>query len=185
LRHYSKKIRRRRKSSKRNFLQNSRRDNKKSHFNFLGEKLTPEAKELLESRIGYRTETACGEGYRDAKAVIDHEIRELGNVEEQSEIAERLGLPRNSSLEEINEQIDRRFGPDAKVLWLTTKEGVKWYLTENAEDNIDSRMSPEEIDAAIDRYKIPDNALLVVDLGSDGQLFLMSNKDFERIEKTR
>ena len=98
------------------------------------QKLSDEAREILRTRVGYRTEGAYGEGYRDAKAVIEHETKELGNSAERPEAAKRLGLPGTASLKQIGEEIDRRFGKDAKVLWLATKEGVKYYLDSLNED---------------------------------------------------
>ena len=129
--------------------------------------ISPEASNLIRTRIGFRTETAYGEGYRDAKSVIQHEIEELGNLGEQSEIAQRLGLSKNATLAEIGSEIDKRFGSDAKVLWLATKEGVKYYLDNGRIEDVD-------------KYKIPENALLIIDLGYDGQLFVMNKADYEK-----
>ena len=147
------------------------------------QKLSPEAQEILRTRVGYRTEGAYGEGYRDAKAVIEHETKELGNSEERREAAKRLGLPGTSSLKQIGDEIDRRFGPDAKVLWLATKEGVKYYLDSYNEDLPDDER-PKLEDETVDKYTIPTGALLLTDLGYDGQLFLMTAKDYDEMEKS-
>jgi len=138
--------------------------------------LSKEAQEILKTGVGYRTESAYGEGYRDAKAVIEHEIKELGNAQEKSEAAKSLRLPANASLKQIWDEIERRFGKDAKVLWLATKEGVKYYLDNEGEG--------DDGDWSVDQYSIPLGALLLTDLGYDGQLFLTSNKDFDEMERT-
>ena len=140
------------------------------------QKLSDEAQEILRTRVGYRTEGAYGEGYRDAKAVIEHETKELGNSAERPEAAKRLGLPGTSSLKQIGEEIDRRFGKDAKVLWLATKEGVKYYLDNEGEG--------DDGDWSVDKFTIPPGALLLTDLGYDGQLFLMNAKDYSEVEKS-
>ena len=136
--------------------------------------------------MGYRTEGAYGEGYRDAKAVIEHETKELGNSAERPEAAKRLGLQGTASFKQIGEEIDRRFGPDAKVLWLATREGVKYYLDSSMEGypEDEEHKQPKLEDETVDRYNIPRGAILLTDLGYDGQLFLMSNKDYEEMEKS-
>jgi hypothetical protein len=136
---------------------------------------TKEAREILYAMKGYRTEKAYGEGYRDAKEVLTHEIKELHN-DETKEIAENLGLPKNSKLADIFKEIDHRFGPDAKVLWLATRDGVEWYLT-NDDNNSEEKMNPEDID----EYFLPKGAQLIVDMGYQGQLFLMSDADYEKM----
>ena len=125
---------------------------------------------------GYRTEKAYGEGYRDAKSVITHEIKELHNRDEQGEIAENLGLPKNSKLAVIFAEIDRRFGPNAKVLWLATRDGVEWYLKEDDNDP-DEMINTEDID----EYSLPKGAQLIVDMADQGQLFLMSDVNYEKM----
>lgn len=124
---------------------------------------------------GYRTEKAYGEGYRGAREVITHEIKELHN-DEKGEIAENLGMPKNSKLTDIFAEIDRRFGPDAKVLWLATRDGVEWYLKEDDHEP-DPTINPEDID----EYPLPKGAQLIVDGGYQGQLFLMSDSDYEKM----
>ena len=143
--------------------------------------LSPEAQEILKNGVGYRTESAYGEGYRDAKAVIEHEIKELGNTTEKPNAARALGLPANANLKQIWDEIDRRFGKDAKVLWLATREGVKYYLDSSNEDLPDR---PNEEDESVDQYTVPPDALLLTDLGYDGQLFLMTAKDYDEMEKS-
>jgi len=144
--------------------------------------LSPEAQEILKNGVGYRTESAYGEGYRDAKAVIEHEIKELGNTTEKPNAARALGLPANANLKQIWDEIDRRFGKDAKVLWLATREGVKYYLDSENEDLPDEYRKGG--DESVDQYTVPPDALLLTDLGYDGQLFLMTNRDFQQMENS-
>jgi len=124
---------------------------------------------------GYRTETAYGEGYRNSEEVITHEIKELHN-DERGEIAENRGMRKNSKLADIFVEIEKRFGPDAKVLWLATRDGVEWYLTED-DNNPDEKINPEDID----EYLLPKGAQLIVDMAEQGQLFLMSDVNYEKI----
>ena len=174
--HYAKKISSRKRST--SFPKRLRLESSQARYAPIVEKISPEAKELLNSRTGYRTESAYGEGYRNAKEVIKHEIEELGNTGERREIAERMGLPPSAGLEQILKEIDQRFGEDAKVIWLATKNSVKDYYLDNEMDD-NASMSEEEKEAAIDKYAIPNKALLIVDLGYDGQLFLMENQDYK------
>ena len=97
---------------------------------------------------------------------------------ERREIAERMGLPPSAGLEQISKEIDRRFGKDSKVIWLATKNSVKEYYLDNEMDD-NASMSEEEKEDAIDKYTIPDKALLIIDLGYDGQLFLMTSQDYK------
>ena len=174
--HYAKKISSRKRSTF--FPKLPRLDSSQARQAPILEKNSLEAQELLRSRTGYRTESAYGEGYRNAKEVIKHEIEDLRNMGERREIAERMGLPPSAGLEQISKEIDRRFGKDSKVIWLATKNSVKEYYLDNEMDD-NASMSEEEKEDAIDKYTIPDKALLIIDLGYDGQLFLMTSQDYK------
>ena len=130
-----------------------------------------EAQEMMRTRVGYRTEAAYGEGFRDATAVITHEVLELGNTDEQEQIATALGLPPASSLPEIFYAITKRFGTGAKALWLAQLKTVVAYYGGELGENIDA-------------YTIPRGALLVIDNGYDGQLFLMTDVDYREMLRT-
>ena len=66
------------------------------------------------------------------------------------------------------------------MLWLATKEGVKYYLDSSNEDMPDR---PWEEDESVDKYTIPMGSILLTDLGYGGQLFLMS-EDQSKMEET-
>ena len=135
--------------------------------------LSEQARNLLTERRGYRSEDAYGEGYRNFRDVITHEVKELGNIGGLKEMATRLNLRPSSSLPIVLQEIENRFGNDAKVIWLTTLEGVKQYT-----DHPDTMES-------VDVYRIPEGAFILNDLGSDGQLFVMTALDYRILESSR
>lgn len=132
------------------------------------------AKELLKTHIGYRTELYSGSGVRDACKVLQYESEVLGNeIELRYEIAQNLDLPEGADLKSVCQQIHNRFGNAAKAVWLGTLETVMRYL--------DDEPRPSEAD----QYFIPKTALLVDDLGYDGQLFVMSKNDYDLLMDSR
>jgi hypothetical protein len=95
---------------------------------------------------------------------------EQGNEDMIEEAQMALNLPtrravRNpDSLHDILSEIDRRFGQDAVAIWLGCRSCV-----------IENYCEPGE---EPDEYQIPDSALVISDLGEEGQLFLMPRKDY-------
>ena len=98
-----------------------------------------------------------------------------GEGTDYEELAEQaLGLPVTEHpeddtagpLEAIRMAIERRFGANAKVLWLATMKHVGWYCERGETPDV---------------YRIPRDALIITDLGEEGQLFLMTDKDYEDI----
>ncbi|MHB1868400.1 MAG: hypothetical protein ACYCPP_05585 [Nitrososphaerales archaeon] len=67
------------------------------------------------------------------------------------------------------------------MLWLATKEGVKYYLDSSNEDMPDRHKDEDE---SVDKYTVPTGAILLTDLGDDGQLFLISAKEYSEMEET-
>ncbi len=132
--------------------------------------LTPETKQLVASGIGYRTEIAYGEGYRSAKSIIEHENDELGN-DTISTVAIHLGLPADAPRKEVFDIIDRKFGKNAKAIWLAPLKTVKEYYLGNHDDL-----------SHIDVYTLPRRYSIIEDLGYDGALFIMSDDDFKRMQ---
>ena len=61
-------------------------------------------------------------------------------------------------------------------MWLATRDGVEWYLTED-DNNPDEKINPEDID----EYLLPKGVELIVDMAEQGQLFLMSDVNYEKI----
>ncbi len=135
--------------------------------------LSKEAREILRQGKGYRSEDAYGDGHRDFMKVITHEVEELENVSDLKDMASRLNLHPSSSLAVVLQEIENRFGSDAKVIWLTTLEGVKQYTDH-----------PDTMEG-VDVYRIPEGAFLLNDLGPDGQLFVMTALDYRIMESSR
>jgi hypothetical protein len=132
--------------------------------------LSPYAKELLQTRKGYRCESYSGSRVRDAKSVLEQEVLEQGNEDMIQEVQTALDLPSRekdpaSSLKRIFQEIDYRFGPDAVAIWLGCRSCV-----------IENYCGPEE---EPDEYRIPESAVVISDIGDEGQLFLIPKKDFE------
>lgn len=139
-----------------------------------------DARELLNSFTGYRYEGYSEFGMetpQSAKAVIEYEIRTLGN-NMLPEIRHRLGLPRWKysliddanlvlALDDTYKALDRRFGPGAVAIWFASRRGVGHYADPGSR-------APSE-------YRIPRDALMITDLGPDGQLFVMTREDWRRI----
>jgi hypothetical protein len=135
--------------------------------------LTPYARELLQTKKGYRCESYGGSGVRDARSVLKQEVLEQGNEDMIQEAQSALNLPVEKeildtakSLKLLIYEIENRFGPDAVAIWLGCRSCVIQNYCEPGEE-------PDE-------YKIPDSAIVISDLGDEGQLFLMPRKDFER-----
>ena len=122
------------------------------------QKLSKEAKEILRNGGGYRCEGSLSRSTK-ASEVLRFEIDELGNDHILTEIMAAFGLPKTPTTEEAISLIERRFGVDAKVLWLATQESVKRYCDEGEE--------PEY-------YDLPGGAVIISDLDAEGQLFLFS-----------
>ena len=127
--------------------------------------LSPIAFKMLSTRIGYRSEVAYGEGYRDAREVIRHEVQELGNEDVLTELRRHLNLSSKASLSQVVDEVNRRFGVDAVALWLADRQTVIEYY---------------EGREGLDRYVIPPDALLAVDIGYDGQMFLMPKASYDK-----
>jgi hypothetical protein len=134
--------------------------------------LSPYAKELLQTRKGYRCESYGGSGVRDAKSVLEQEVLEQGNEDMIQEVQSAFNLPVENeikdpatSLKKVLYEIDNRFGPNPIAIWLGCRSCV-----------IENYCEPGE---EPDEYKIPDSAVVISDLGDEGQLFLMPGRDFE------
>lgn len=135
-----------------------------------------DARELLRSFVGYRSNN-YGYSPRPIKAEdsIEHEVRGLGNIHVLKDVERALRLrpaPKRSdedivlALDRVFEEINRRFGPNAMTLWLATRKGVGRYLS--------NRERPSE-------YIIPRSAIIISDLGPEGQLFLASKAAWESV----
>ena len=134
-------------------------------------KLSRTARHLKRTGVGYRNDNIVGLGYESAPDVIEHEISAMGNTHMVNEIEKALRInltpdPESGDLLEaidaIKSTVQKRFGKDAKVMWLTSKTGVR--------DNYESRHPSS--------YSIPKAARIISDIGTQGQLFLMREPDF-------
>lgn len=134
--------------------------------------LSPHARELLQTKKGYRCESYSGSGVRDARSVLEQEVLDQGNEDMIREAQSALDLPVEkvikdpaASLKNLLNEIDNRFGPYPIAIWLGCRSRVMENYCEAGEE-------PDE-------YKIPDSAVVISDLDDEGQLFLMPERDFE------
>lgn len=127
-----------------------------------GRPVSGEAKKLLRERVGYRCTEFRGSGVTGATDVIRFEVDELGNEHILDELREVLGLPGSATLEQSLSAIRDRFGEDSKAIWLGTEEAVRELYCEREEEPI--------------AVEIPEDAVLISDLGYDGQLFLFPGR---------
>lgn len=103
-------------------------------------------------RFGYRV----GEiGESSASHVIDFEVKELGNDHILTDAAKVLKTKSSNSA--VQKAINLCFGNDAQAVWLTKKK-------KRAEE----MYGPGEVDKII----IPKGAVILSDLGDDGQLWV-------------
>lgn len=116
------------------------------------EKLSEVAKELLRTQIGYRND-GLSEGIFTISEIIEYETEELGN-EDIYDTCEELYNTRNPL-----EVIENTFGKEVVYgMWFARKEDILEYYAEDGETEINS-------------YNIPNNAVVISDLGEDGVLF--------------
>lgn len=148
--------------------------------------LSNEFIEMFKAKKGYRTELYSGSLVRDLKQILLFEIDVLGNsdiityCEEEHKISLRndllkeIDLNENFRVEEIvclygstiaeklYEFVQTKTGFKKPLgLWLTTKNSVKNYYH-------------AEYDNDIDAYEIPENIMVLSDLGYDGCLFVLN-----------
>lgn len=127
-----------------------------------GRQVSEEAKTLLREGVGYRCEEFRGSRVTRATDVIRFEVDELGNEHILDELREVLGLPGSATLEQSLSAVRDRFGENSRAVWLGTEEAVRELYCGVGEEPI--------------AVEIPGNAVLVSDLGHDGQLFLFPGR---------
>lgn len=146
---------------------------------------------MLKEKKGYRTESFSGSGVRNLEDVVRFEIMELCNDDIIDYMQESYGILKSYQLEKdgraldseefyfkcqenIDDVIDEIASyvkenlkiddvRDIYVVWLTTKENV-----------ID--MYEAESEWYIDEYIIPEERIILSDLGRDGALFAFKEK---------
>lgn len=148
--------------------------------------LSKEVREIIEKNKGYRSEVPYGSGVRRLEEIVDFEIGELGNSdivlfcdeaynlnldlecdtdEEDEYYSEELDnmIQENHTYytEQIIDFVSKAFGckkEELKGLWLATKEAVSDFYCK------------DEIDKCIDTYILPEDYLIISDIGFDGVL---------------
>lgn len=110
------------------------------------------AKHIFANKLGYRNDGYGDGSIRLVEEIIQYEIEELGNLDILS-TCERL-----YKVTDINCLLNERFNKEENVfaIWLTTPEGVA------------KNYSEEEVQ--ISEYQLPEDALILSDLDSEGIL---------------
>lgn len=134
--------------------------------------LSVQALMMLLTHRGYRTDAQSVTEYHTGSEIIDYEINELGNLDILDTMNELYSLDLKTSTDVIN-KLDSILGSDFQCLWLATN------VLDVAEFYTDGHKRPksiQNINVPIDKYYIPSIAILISDVGSDGQLFAVPKK---------
>lgn len=129
--------------------------------------LSSQARMMLLTHRGYRTDAQSIQEYHTGSEIIDYEINELGNLDILDTMNELYSLHLKTSTDVINE-LDPILGSNFQCLWLANN------VLDVAEFYTDGHKRPksiQNINTTIDKYYIPSTAILISDVGSDGQLF--------------
>lgn len=126
-------------------------------------------KSLNNKYIGYRSEGLYGEGYRDLRAVVEHEVEELGN----EDILETQGF---SSMSEMAEFIDRLYDLGyTECVWLVDS------IQDFYDEYVDHPGLVSSDEYLFDKYIIS-NPIVINDLGGEGKLVAYRPRDLEVFE---
>lgn len=134
--------------------------------------LSSQARMMLLTHRGYRTDAQSIQEYHTGSEIIDYEINELCNLDILDTMTELYSLDLKTSTDVINE-LDAILGSDFQCLWLANN------LLDVAELYTDGHQRPtsiQNINVPINKYYIPSTAILISDIGSDGQLFAVSKE---------
>lgn len=134
--------------------------------------LSSQARMMLLMHRGYRTDAQSANEYHTGSEIIDYEINNLGNLDILDTMNELYSLNLKTSTDVINE-LDAILGSDFQCLWLANN------LLDVIEFYTDGHQRPttiQNINVPIDKYYIPSTAILISDVGSDGQLFAVSKE---------
>lgn len=127
---------------------------------------------MLLTHRGYRTDAQSANEYHTGSEIIDYEINNLGNLDILDTMTELYSLDLKTSTDVINE-LDAILGSDFQCLWLANN------MLDVVELYTDGHKRPttiQNINVPIDKYYIPSTAILISDVGSDGQLFVVSKE---------
>lgn len=129
--------------------------------------LSLQARMMLLTHCGYRTDAQSIQEYHTGSEIIDYEINELGNLDILDTMNELYSLNLKTSTDVIN-KLNAILRSDFQCLWLANNvlDVVEFYT-----DGHKRPTSIQNINTPIDKYYIPSTAILISDVGSDGQLF--------------
>lgn len=143
--------------------------------------LSAQARMMLLTHRGYRTDAqSIHESYTGSE-IIDYEINELGNLDILDTMNELYSLNLKTSTDAIN-KLDTILGSDFQCLWLANNmlDVIEFYT-----DGHKRPKSIQNINSSIDKYYIPNTAILISDIGSDGQLFAVPQTYTWNIKQSR
>lgn len=145
---------------------------------------------LIDSRIGFRSESFSGSGVRNVLDVLRFEFS-LGNTDvikfvqdnydlllDYTETGDELSDIVLENAQDIAEKIvfflKEKFSVSSEdhleALWLTSQEGVRFYT-------INEDIENEHIDI----YVIPDEFVVLSDLGEEGSLFVFKTLAYRKL----
>ena len=137
------------------------------------------AQKMLATHMGYRTENQSDHEEHIGAEVIKFEINELGN----QDIIDTCNLLYNlhvKTAQDLIQVLNNKLGKDFNILWLASDpfDCLEFY-SDNHKHYHNLADAKDEDGQAIDltEYTVPDNAILISDIGPDGQLFAVP-KDF-------
>lgn len=123
--------------------------------------------------IGYRTENQSNNEYHTGSEIINYEINELNNLDIFDTILDIYDV-QLKTVSDINKAIEQKLGKDYQCLWLCSNPLDTVYLYSDGHKQYKSIHDiPNNI--KIDKYHIPSTAILLSDIGVDGQLFAVPN----------
>ena len=129
--------------------------------------LSPQARMMILTHIGYRTDAQSIQEFHTGSEIINYEINELGNLDILDTMNELYSLNLKASTDVIN-ALTAILGSNFQCLWLANN------VLDVAEFYTDGHKRPksiQNINTPIDKYYIPNTAILISDIGLDGQLF--------------
>ena len=134
--------------------------------------LSLQARMMILTHRGYRTDAQSIQEFHTGSEIIDYEINELGNLDILDTMNELYSLNLKTSTDVID-ALTAILGFDFQCLWLANN------MLDIAEFYTDGHKRPksiQNINVPIDKYYIPSTAILISDIGSDGQLFAVPKK---------
>lgn len=159
-------------------------------------KLSPQAQQMIKSRVGYRDDYLFGDGYHDTYEVAMYETAELGNLDildcilthystllpEATYTLLSDSLPGCTDSFELLEKIDDEdeFEDliDSALRAVIGNRTFCIWLCSEPSDIVDSYLAPYSDGRAaiydldnVDSYDIPEDAIILSDLGRDGCLW--------------